>query len=209
MNTKNLLNSFIKNDLPNYTNEYLVEKMFDFRDRNSTSQGLYSYIKWSSDRQKEIQDELRDMLSNTLHDLYQDLYCDYSSELYDLAVKNEWYKEDLEEEGLEEGTDEYEEMLYEYINDYDLISPISLIDLVMFDLIEDYYEELKNNDTLEPVLMGLLNENGIDPYDFDEVYTDFDYELMEWVFMEDETYEVITLEEVKEKVKNFQLDLVD
>lgn len=209
MNTKNLLNSFVKNELPNYTNEYLVEKMFDFRDRNSTSQGLYCYIKWSSQEQKDIQDELRDMLSDTLCDLYQDLYCDYSSELYDLAVKNEWYKEDLEEEGLEPGTDEYEEMLYEYINDYDLISPISLIDLVMFDLIEDYYEELKNNDTLEPVLMGLLNDNNIDPYDFDEVYTDFDYELMEWVFIEDETYEVITLEEVKEKVKNFQLDLVD
>lgn len=210
MNTKNLLQSFIKNDLPNYTNEYLVEKMFDFRDRNSTSQGLYSYIKWSSDEQKDIQDELRDMLSNTLCDLYQDLYCNYSDKLYGLSVEEGWFKEEMEEEGLEEGTDEYYEMWDEYLNDeYDLTSPITLLDLVMFDLIEDYYEELKNNDILEPVLMELLHDNGIDPYDFDEVYSDFDYEEMEWVFMEDETYKVITLEEVKEKVKNFQLDLVD
>ena len=209
MNTKNLLQSFIKNDLPNYTNEYLVERLFDFRDRNSTSQGLYSYIKWSSDRQKEIQDELRDMLSDTLCDLYQDLYCDYSDKLYDLSLKEEWFKEDMEQEGLEENTDEYYEMWWEYLNDYDLVSPITLLDLVFFDLIEDYYEELQETDPLEPVLMGLLHDNGIDPYDFDEVYSDFDYEKMEWVFIEDETYNELTLEEVKEKVKNFQLDLVD
>ena len=205
MNTKNLLKSFIKNDLPNYTNEYLVERMFDFRDTNSTQQGLYCYIKWSSPKQKEIQDELRDMLSDTLCNLYQDIYCDYCSELSGLSFEEGWFDEEMEEEGLEKGSDEYYELWDEYL--HDLTPPIRLLDLVMFDLIEDYYEELEYKDPLEPVLMGLLNENGIDPYDFDQVYTDYDHEKMEWVFMEDETYNELTLEEVKEKVKNFQLDL--
>ena len=183
----------------------VLDRMYHFRDKNWTCMGLYAYLKYSTDSEKIFQDKLRKCITDVM---IEGFYSEYLEMLADIAEDEKWFEEEiLENEGLTPEDDDYFEVFYDYLDaSEELSSPVGLFSLVVFEMAEELFDELKEEkyELLEEV------QNLIEFDDLDELFStdiSFDDDTLSFTIniYDDETndyFEFNTIEEVKNFIEN-------
>jgi uncharacterized protein YfkK (UPF0435 family) len=183
----------------------VLDRMYYFRNKNWTSQGLYAYLKYSTNSEEIFQDKLRKCITD---EMIEGFYSEYLEMLADIAEDEKWFeKEILENEGLTPEDDDYLEVFYDYLDaSEDLSPPVGLFSLVVFEMAEKLFDELKEEkyELLEEV------HNLIEFKELDELFsTDISFCDDNLTFTiniyDDETnecFEFNTIDEVKNFLEN-------
>lgn len=183
----------------------VLDRMYHFRDKNWTSMGLYAYLKYSTDDEKRFQDKLRKCITDEMIELF---YCEYLEMLAEIAKDEKWFDEEiLENEGLTPEDDDYFEVFYDYLDaSEEFSSPVGLFSLVVFEMAEKLFDELKEEkyELLEEV------HNLIEFEELDEMFStdiSFDDDTLTFTINiyddeTDECFEFNTIDEVKNFLEN-------
>lgn len=198
---------------PSYTDEQLGSMSFQYREKNWTCMGSYIYAHYSKFT-KSQQDTIRENVKMDLMDKWSNVEPQY----LDLLTQQVLEIEDFSD--VEEGSEEYYELLDDYINDTAYLNdPFLHFQLMCIDLLEDYFSKLEQEgqSILQDQVDEVVKELGLnDEYDY--IYGDDDEEGVGYCFdfnYDDLRYDLwvdnekMTMDELKEFLqKKFDSDLV-